>query len=87
MGERLSHATRSDGGRKRLAQILMAARGMSSDDALAWCDKWEHYAAKTGLRSESAYFWDAARGWIDAQLDDDARDSGRRSSSRGVGAA
>jgi len=69
MRERLPHAARSFGGRKRLAQILMAARRLSSDEALAWCDKWEQYAARSGLSSDSAYFWDSARGWIDAQLD------------------
>ena len=69
MGERQSHAARSLGGRKRLAQVLMSVRRMTSDEAMAWCDKWERYAARSGLSSESAYFWDSARGWIDAQLD------------------
>ena len=69
MGEPASHAARPDGGRKLAAQLLIAVRRMTPEQALGWCDKWEHYAARSGLSSESAYFWDSARGWIDAQLD------------------
>ena len=69
MGEPASHETRPDGGRKRAAQLLIAVRRMTPEQALDWCDKWEQYAARSGLSSESAYFWDSARGWIDAQLD------------------
>jgi hypothetical protein len=69
MGKLRSHTARSDGDRERAAQILSTARRMTSVEALAWCDKSERYATSSGLRSESAYFWDSARGWIDAQLD------------------
>jgi hypothetical protein len=69
MGDRLPHAARSFGGRKRVAQVLIAVRRMTPEQALDWCDRWEEHAARSGLSSESAYFWDSARGWIDAQLD------------------
>jgi hypothetical protein len=47
----------------------MSVRKLTEEEASDWCDKWEKHAAKSGLRSEAAYFWDSARGWIDAQLD------------------
>lgn len=35
---------------------------------MGWCDAWEEHAAKSGMSSQALYFWDSARGWIDAQL-------------------
>jgi hypothetical protein len=66
MGERFSPTTSSRG---KLTRILMSVRKLTEEEASDWCDKWEKHAAKSGLRSEAAYFWDSARGWIDAQLD------------------
>jgi hypothetical protein len=70
MGERLLPATRSlFSNRQALARILVSVRRMTLDEASGWCDEWEKYAASSGLSSGAPYFWDSARGWIDAQLD------------------
>ena len=70
MGERLLPATRSlFSSRQALARILVSVRRMTLDEASGWCDEWEKYAASSGLSSGAPYFWDSARGWIDAQLD------------------
>jgi hypothetical protein len=55
-------------GRHALARSLADAYRMRSDEALAWCDAWVAYAARSGLPSGARYFWYSARGWIDAQL-------------------
>ena len=60
---------RSRRDRERVAQSLMSVHRMTWEDASDWCDRWELYAARSGLGPRSTYFWDAARGWIDAQLD------------------
>ena len=41
--------------------------GVPIDAAERWCAAWEHEAARQGVRRSSPYFWDAGRGWIDAQ--------------------
>jgi hypothetical protein len=56
-------------GRRALVRVLVSVRGITLEEASGWCDAWEKNAARSGLRSEAPYFWDAARGWIDAQLD------------------
>jgi hypothetical protein len=66
--------------RSRLAaQRSLMAIGMSAEEADAWCDAWETEANRQKLRPGSEYFWDAGRGWIDAQR------SFRRSSLARVG--
>jgi hypothetical protein len=35
---------------------------------MSWCDAWEEHAARSGISSAAPYFWDSARGWIDAHL-------------------
>ena len=55
-------------GRQKLVRILMWMRRMSSEEAASWCDAWEEHAASREMRSETPYFWDSGRGWIDAQL-------------------
>jgi hypothetical protein len=55
-------------GRQRLVADLASIRGMGQREASSWCEAWEQHAAQTGLPSGDAYFWDSARGWIDAQL-------------------
>ena len=67
MGERRSPAPGIS--RYALERILTSVRRLPMQEALAWCDKWEKYAVQSGLRLGAPYFWDAARGWIDAQLD------------------
>jgi len=69
MGERLLPAaplTLSN--RLALVRSLTSVRRMSFEEATGWCDAWEEHAAASGMRSEAPYFWDSARGWIDAQL-------------------
>ncbi len=57
-------------GRQGLVRILMSARRLTLEEASRWCDAWEEHAARSGIRrSRAPYFWDSARGWIDAQLD------------------
>jgi hypothetical protein len=69
MGERnLPSVSATAGGRDELVQNMMAARRMSLQEAMRWCDAWENRAANRGVRSDTPYFWDSARGWIDAQL-------------------
>jgi hypothetical protein len=41
--------------------------GLSIADAEYWCSAWEAEAAHQGLTPDRDYFWDAGRGWIDAQ--------------------
>jgi len=55
-------------GMTREAAILGLARdlGVELEMAERWCDAWERFAKRHGV-PRSAYFWDAARGWIDAQ--------------------
>jgi hypothetical protein len=55
-------------GRQELVRILISMRRMSSEEAMSWCAAWEEHAANREMRSEAPYFWDSARGWIDAQL-------------------
>jgi hypothetical protein len=40
---------------------------LSEAVAEAWCAAWEAEAARHGLPSHSRFFWNAGRGWIDAQ--------------------
>ncbi len=42
--------------------------GMSAELSAKWCAAWEAEAERQNIRPESKYFWDAGRGWIDAQL-------------------
>src|SRR4029079_5512181 len=54
--------------RARDAAIRSLARDlrMERDDAERWCAAWEQFAKRYG-GARSPYFWDAGRGWIDAQ--------------------
>ena len=40
--------------------------GLAHVEAERWCDEWERHAASQGILSSRDYFWDAGRGWIDA---------------------
>jgi hypothetical protein len=69
MGERLLPAAYSMlSSRVALVRSLMSVRRMSLKEATGWCDAWEEHAAASAMRTEAPYFWDSARGWIDAQL-------------------
>jgi hypothetical protein len=52
----------------RNAAILRLARDLEVDVAKAerWCGAWERFAKRRGV-AWNPYFWDSARGWIDAQ--------------------
>jgi hypothetical protein len=41
--------------------------GMSAEMSARWCAAWEAEAERQNIRPDSKYFWDAGRGWIDAQ--------------------
>lgn len=41
--------------------------GVTPETAERWCAAWEAEAERQGVRRTSLYFWDAGRGWIDAQ--------------------
>jgi hypothetical protein len=41
--------------------------GVSLAEAERWCAIWEAEAARQGV-VRGPYYWDAGRGWIDAQL-------------------
>jgi len=69
MGDRLSPAVPSTlNSRQALVRGLTPVRRMSLEEATGWCDAWEEHAARSGTPSGAPYFWDSARGWIDAQL-------------------
>ena len=52
----------------RAAAIRSLARDLRIDpsEAERWCVAWELFARRQGA-ARSVYFWDAGRGWIDAQ--------------------
>ena len=41
--------------------------GVSAEESGFWCAAWEAEAERQGIQADSQYFWDAGRGWIDAQ--------------------
>ena len=52
----------------RKAAIESLARDLRVDleKAERWCDAWVRFAKRYGV-AWNPYFWDSARGWIDAQ--------------------
>jgi hypothetical protein len=40
--------------------------GLDAASAQHWCELWETEATRQGITGDGAYFWDAAKGWIDA---------------------
>ena len=55
---------RDESGAARHALIMS---GLSAEEATHWCAAWEAEAERQTLHPDSRYFWDAGRGWIDAQ--------------------
>ena len=45
----------------------LIASGMSAEHSAMWCSAWEAEAKRQNIRPDSNEFWDAGRGWIDAQ--------------------
>ena len=54
--------------RAREAAIRSLGRDLTIDleEAERWCAAWEQFARRQGV-ARGPYFWDAGRGWIDAQ--------------------
>jgi hypothetical protein len=40
--------------------------GIDAEVADHWCELWETEAVRQGMTRHGTYFWDAAKGWIDA---------------------
>ena len=55
-----------DQARDAAIRSLVRDLRIERDDAERWCSAWEQFARRYG-GARSPYFWDAARGWIDAQ--------------------
>ena len=53
-------------GRYAAIRSLVRDLKIDHDEAEQWCEVWEHFARRYGA-ARNRYFWDAARGWIDAQ--------------------
>jgi hypothetical protein len=54
-------------GARKAAHRDLIATGLSDAVAEAWCAAWEAEAARHGLPNDGRFFWNAGRGWIDAQ--------------------
>jgi hypothetical protein len=54
--------------RERVRDALIDA-GTDRRTADRWCELWEAEAARQGILRDGDYFWDAAKGWIDAHRD------------------
>jgi hypothetical protein len=50
-----------------VARRSLMAAGLTAEESAYWCAAWAAEAERQRLRPESRYFWDAGRGWIDAQ--------------------
>jgi hypothetical protein len=50
------------------ARRSLIAAGLTAEESAYWCAAWAAEAERQRLRPESRYFWDAGRGWIDAQI-------------------
>lgn len=59
--ERVRRTTRA---RVRASLIRVGTDPRTAD---RWCDLWETEAARQRLANDGEHFWDAAKGWIDAQ--------------------
>jgi hypothetical protein len=60
--------TTTDADRGRLyAREGLIKSGLKEEEADHWCAAWEAESERQRLRADSQYFWDAGRGWIDAQ--------------------
>ena len=57
----------TNGARKELLASLVRDHRVAAEEAERWCRAWEKYATEEGL-GRGQYFWDAARGWIDAHV-------------------
>jgi hypothetical protein len=52
---------------RNAARRDLVRSGVPEEQAEDWCSAWEQEATRNRIRSDSRYFWDAGRGWIDAQ--------------------
>lgn len=44
----------------------LTTNGLSAEDSECWCAAWEDEAERQHVQPDSPFFWDAGRGWIDA---------------------
>jgi hypothetical protein len=58
--EPIRQSTRAD------VLTALARQGLDARQAAEWCDLWEAETARQGITHVTEYFWDAAKGWIDA---------------------
>jgi hypothetical protein len=52
--------------RKSAIKIIARDLRIALDEAQGWCEAWERFAEQRGV-PRGRFFWDAGRGWIDAQ--------------------
>ena len=52
--------------RRAGCRAALMGGGVPPDQAERWCATWEAEAARQGV-ARGLYYWDAGRGWIDAQ--------------------
>jgi hypothetical protein len=50
-----------------VARRSLIAAGLSAEESAYWCATWEAEAGRQNIPEDRPYFWDAGRGWIDAQ--------------------
>jgi hypothetical protein len=53
--------------RRAYCRDALMDEGVSPEQAERWCATWEAEAARQGV-VRGPYYWDAGRGWIDAQI-------------------
>jgi hypothetical protein len=61
--EQIRQSTRADVLRQ------LTKQGVDARQADGWCDLWEAETARQGITHVTEFFWDAAKGWIDAHRD------------------
>jgi len=52
--------------REAAVRIIARELRINLEEAQVWCEAWEQFAKSQGI-ARGPYFWDSARGWIDAQ--------------------
>jgi len=64
----VTHPTRKRIRRASRRSIVLGLihSGIDSELAVRWCELWEAEATRQGIPADGDYFWDAAKGWIDA---------------------
>jgi hypothetical protein len=50
-----------------VARRSLIAAGLTAEESAYWCATWQAEAGRQNIPEDRPYFWDAGRGWIDAQ--------------------